>query len=130
MGNDTVLHVTIGLIVAAGTGVFTAGGFYIYMQMSIKQLQKDAAASHALLAARCEENYLRLDKKIDKNFETLDLLIDENKKELLTDLGGIGGKVSRTQEYVMRRFNNMGTALLIAASPAKEHDVAMLMKEN
>lgn len=130
MGNDTVTHITIGLLGAMAAGVFTAGGFYVYVQTMLKQLAKEAADNHRRLAEKCDENYIRLDKKVDKNFETLDALIDENKRELLGDLGGIGAKVSRTQEYFTKRVNNIGTALLIAASPAKEHDVAMLMKEN
>lgn len=118
MGQDTVLHITIGLIVAIMTGVFTAGGAYIYVQMAIKQLQKDA-----------EETHLRLDKKMDKNFETLDTLIDENKKELLSDLAGIGGKISRVEATGSRRHINTMAAILIAAPQCKEHDIALLMKE-
>lgn len=130
MGNDTVLHVTIGLIAAAAAGVFTAGGFYIYVQMSLKHIEERIREGHALLEERAKDVHRQLDQKIDKNFETQEKRIEENKRELLADLAGIGGKVSFNERTAARRHLNTLAAVIIAAPTIKEHDISVLMKES
>jgi len=118
VGNDTVIHVTIGLAVAALTGVFTAGCFYIYVQLMLKRLEE-----------RAIEHHQNLDKKIDKNFETHEKYIGEVEKEIQKDLAGIGGKVAEIARMMYRQHNNISTAIMYAADSDKEKEVAVLLKE-
>ena len=70
ISQDTALHIILTVGAAAITGLFTAGGFYIYVRMSITHLEEWGKENHQLL-----------DKKIDKNFETQDHKIEREYNE-------------------------------------------------
>ena len=118
MDSDTATHVILTLGGAIVTGLFTAGGFYIYVRMSITHLEEWG-----------KENHERLEAKMDKNFETLDKKIDDVHKELLDDLKGIGIKVGYNERNAARRYHNLTAAVMMAAPIAKENEVARLLKE-
>jgi hypothetical protein len=112
--DDSATHI----LIAIGSMVFTAGGFFIYTKMSITHLEQWG-----------QENHDRLDKKIDKNFETLDAKIKENQVALLADISGVGSKVGREQRDAARRYHNLTTAVILAAPPAKEQEIAEMLRE-
>ena len=99
-------------------GVFTAGCFYIYVRMSISNLERWG-----------QENHDRLDKKIDKNFETLDVRISALQDRLLEDIKGIGAKVGFNERHAHRRYHNLSAAMMMAAPSDKEAEVGALLKE-
>lgn len=117
-GSDASTHLAIAILGWAFGGVFTAGGFYIYVRMSISNLEKWGQANHATLEA-----------KIDKNFETLEKKIDRNETSCKQDLSGIGGKVTHYERQASRRYHNMTAAVLLAAPPDMEKEIGILIKE-
>jgi hypothetical protein len=118
MGSETVVRLTIGLICLAAGGFFTAGGFYIYVKMSITHLEEWG-----------RDNHKTLDLKIDKNYESLEKKVDELRRDVMGDLSGIGSKVSRHQDLTAKRHINTLAAVLIAAPTAKEKEISELMRE-
>lgn len=116
--SDTWLHILIGFGAWAIGGVFTAGGFYIYVRMSLTHLEKWAHESH-----------VRLEGKIDKNYETLEARARETVDQLKMDLSGVGMKVSRVERENHRRYHNFSVAMMLAVPEVKEKQVSKLMKE-
>ena len=115
---DTLIHIALGVGGAAISGLFTAGGFYIYVRMSISHLE-----------AWGKENHELLDHKIDKNFETHEKKLDTVQERLLGDIKGIGGKLSYIDRQSGRRYHNLTTAVMLAAPANKENEVSSLLKE-
>jgi|SRR5882724_1465991 len=118
ISQDNVLHIVLTVGAAAITGLFTAGGFYIYVRMSITHLEEWG-----------KENHQQLEQKIDKNFETHDKKIDAVQKEVLGDIKGVGTKVAFIERQAFRRYINLSTALMLATPIAKEDEVSSLLKE-
>src|SRR5215467_5775706 len=96
MDQDTATHVILTVGAAAVTGLFTAGGFYIYVRMSIAHLEEWG-----------KENHTDLNAKIDKNYETLDEKIKEHQDRAKADLSGIGNKVTNYERQSSRRYHNL-----------------------
>lgn len=118
MDQDTLIHITLAVGGATVSGLFTAGGFYIYVRMSINHLEQWG-----------KDNHLSLDRKIDKNFETLDKKIDIVQRDTLGDIKGVGSKVQYIDRQGARRYHNLTTALMLAAPPTKESQISGLLKE-
>lgn len=117
--NDYWTHVVIAFVAWSVGGVFTAGGFYIYVRMSITHLERQA-----------NEIQDRLNSKIDKNFDTQDNKTEAYHKELLADLSGIGNKVTRAERDALRRHHNVTEAVLIAAPETKQPQIVGLLRED
>ena len=151
ISEDATTHLAIAILGWAFGGVFTAGGFYIYVRMSISNLEKWGQTNHTQLAeeikettdrtntqikettdrlnAEMKEVTQRLNAKIDKNYETLDFKIDKNEASCKGDLSGIGGKVSRIDRDAARRHHNITQVLLLVSPQEKEEGVSKLLKE-
>jgi hypothetical protein len=104
---DSVLHVALALTGAAFSGLFTAGGFYVYVRISLSHLETTA-----------RENANRLEKKIDFNHGMLK-----------SDLAGIGSKVAKNEMAANRRYHNLSLAIMHSCPTDKENEVSHLMKE-
>jgi hypothetical protein len=47
----TLLHITVALVGAAFSGLFTAGGFYVYVRISFAHMEKKIDRNHDTLKA-------------------------------------------------------------------------------
>jgi len=118
MDSDTAVHLMLTVGAAAVSGLFTAGGFYIYVRMSFAHLEETL-----------KDNHVDLNNKIDKNYETLESKIKENLQDTRNDLSGIGGKVAINERAAARRYHNLTAAVMLAAPADKENEVSSLLKE-
>lgn len=98
--------------------IFTAGGFYIYVRMSIRHIEE-----------KQEQDRTDANAKADKNFETLDCKIEKNHRDLLADISGVGAKVGRIERDGLRRYHNTSVAMMLTVAPKDEGKVAGLLKE-
>lgn len=112
--DDSTMHV----LISAGSIIFTSGGFYIYVRMSLKNLEERQ------IEARTE-----LHAKVDKNYETLDAKIDKNQLTLLADVSGVGARLGRNERDAQRRYHNTSLALMLAVPPKDETKITHLLKE-
>ena len=120
--------------------IFLAGGFYVWARMSIGYIRKEAEETTTRLVKDAKDIHDRLNQKIDKNFETLDAKIAENKRDAVRDLANIGNKVqvgltaienkaSAAEHVALLRHHNTVLAVTYIAPEDKEKDVISLLRE-
>jgi hypothetical protein len=131
----------IAIAFSVGAIVFAAGGFYYYVPTELGRLRVELSRVEKAAEERGNERRVALDHKIDKNFETqekkveekfttLDGKLKEKEEKIVSQLSGIGTKVSKNEKDAARRYHNITEAVLIAAPAKLEKTIANLLKED
>jgi hypothetical protein len=98
--NDTTLHLVLFM---AGV-IFTAGGFYTYLRLTLKRIIADAKSMHELIV---------------HDIDGLGGVIRTLQKEVILP----------HKEIADRRYHNLTMSVLVAAPLDKESEITKLLKE-
>ena len=128
--NDTWLHIMLAGLGWTVGGVFTAGGFYIYVRMSINNLTEDIRDIQKRDEERARDVHDRLNGKVDRNYQALDEKMDMYHKEIMIDLAGIGSKAKMLEKDSWRRYHHTSLAIQQISPTEKEPGISHLLRED